>query len=118
MLTTIKSEAAGNRSGNVNDDSFEEVEEEKEISKKSKSFAKKHQEKVLNCKKKPAGAQISPRSFASTSSTYLSELIAQLNSLSEDERHVRGPLYLDVPKEKFNHWPLRKVDRYFFKPLI
>ena len=114
----MKSVAATKRSRVVHDDSVEEEEEENDDSKKSKRTAKKAQEKVLNGKKKAAGAQMSPRGFAPNGSTYLQELIAQLETLSEDERHVRGPLYLDVRKEEFNYLALMKVDRYFFKPLI
>jgi hypothetical protein len=93
-VTTMKSVAAAKRSRVVHDDSVEEEEEDNDASKKSKKTAKKAQEKVLNGKKKGAGAQMSPRSFAPTGSTYLQELIAQLETLPEDERHVRGPLYL------------------------
>jgi hypothetical protein len=114
----MKSIAATKRSRVVHDDSVEEEEEDNDASMKSKRTAKKVQVKVLNGKKKPAGAQMSPRGFAPNGSTYLQELIAQLETLSEDERHVRGPLYLDVRKEEFNYLALMKADRYFFKPLI
>jgi hypothetical protein len=93
-VTTMNAVAAAKRSRVVHDDSFEEEEEENDTSKKSKKTAKKAQEKVLNGKKMPAGAQMSPRSFAPTGSTYLQEITAQLETLPEDERHVRGPLYL------------------------
>jgi len=117
-VTTMKSIAATKRSRVIHDDSVEEEEEDNDNSKKSKRTAKKAQEKVLNGKKKAAGAQMSPRGFAPTGSTYLQEITAQLETLPEDERHVRGPLYLEMRKEEFNYLALMKVDRYFFKPLI